>query len=169
MIVSNIFQARFMGDMPSETISKIHLVDLAGRFVSLHISVLFLQVQVVNVPPTYSLSWFHFLVSELVQVALPVKGLKKERISTNPSLHWGLLFPLLVNKAFFLFLHRWQVLLGSSFTGMQNLRQEIIFYFQWLYQTSRIKIFNACKRIRHNLISHQQQQMLNRLNGGKFT
>ena len=44
VIVSNIFQARFMGDMPSETISKIHLVDLAGRFVSLHISILFLQV-----------------------------------------------------------------------------------------------------------------------------
>lgn len=95
-----------MGDMPSETISKIHLVDLAGRFVSLHISVLFLQVQVVNVPLTYNLSWFHFLVSELVQVALPVKGLKKERISISLSLHWGLLFPLLVNKAFFLFLHR---------------------------------------------------------------
>ena len=26
-------QAKFMEDMPSETISKIHLVDLAGRFV----------------------------------------------------------------------------------------------------------------------------------------
>lgn len=35
--VNHIFvsslQAKFMEDMPSETISKIHLVDLAGRFV----------------------------------------------------------------------------------------------------------------------------------------
>ena len=28
------FQAKFYTDMPSETVSKIHLVDLAGRFVT---------------------------------------------------------------------------------------------------------------------------------------
>lgn len=32
-------QAVFMNDMPSETVSKIHLVDLAGRCVSLSVSV----------------------------------------------------------------------------------------------------------------------------------
>lgn len=30
----SLLQAKFMEDMPSETISKIHLVDLAGRFVT---------------------------------------------------------------------------------------------------------------------------------------
>lgn len=31
-------QAVFMNDMPSETVSKIHLVDLAGRCVSVSVS-----------------------------------------------------------------------------------------------------------------------------------
>ena len=34
IIFVSLLQAKFMEDMPSETISKIHLVDLAGRFVT---------------------------------------------------------------------------------------------------------------------------------------
>ena len=37
-----IFQAKFYTDMPSETVSKIHLVDLAGRLVSVKIKFIIL-------------------------------------------------------------------------------------------------------------------------------
>ena len=39
-----LFQAKFYTDMPSETVSKIHLVDLAGRLVTVLIQLQFITV-----------------------------------------------------------------------------------------------------------------------------
>lgn len=63
-------QASFVGDMPSETVSKVHLVDLAGRYI---------QFQFVYKFPIHTCKCtFFFLAREQMHLVLRGNDLKRE-------------------------------------------------------------------------------------------